>query len=112
MVRQGYLGKYVRPATIREYRPVAEETSDDHNRPTASVINIISGVLPGTDDPSPKKQRIEDVISFSENDVKMIQTPHNDAVIVSMMIVNYDIKRVLVDNRSSTDDCSMMLSQK
>ena len=108
----GYLGKYVKPAKIVEYRPPVEEIFDDHNRPTADVINVISDVLFDTHDPSSKKKRTKDVISFSENDVKMIQTPHNDAVIVSMMIVNYDIKRVLVDNRSSTDDCSMMLSQK
>ena len=102
-MRQGYLGKYVRPATIREYRPVAEETSDDHNQSTAGVINIISDVLFDTDDPFLKRQRIENIIFFSENDVKEIQTPHNDAVIISMMIAKYDVKKVLVDNKSSVN---------
>ena len=38
-----------------------------------------------------------------DDDVKIIQTPHDDDVIVSAMIANYDVKRILVDNGSSTN---------
>ena len=55
LVRWGYLGKYVRPAKIEEYRPLAEGTSNDHNLPVVGVINMISSVLSGTDDSSPKR---------------------------------------------------------
>ena len=103
LVQRGYLDKYVRPAKIMEYRPLTEETFEDHNWPTADVINIISDSLPSIDDPSPKRQRTEDVISFFENDVKKIQTPHNDTAVVSMTIAEYDVKRVLIDNGSSAD---------
>ena len=43
------------------------------------------------------------MLFFFKNDLKGIQTPHNDAVVVSMIIAKYDVKRVLVDNKSSTD---------
>lgn len=36
----------------------------------------------------------ENIIIFSNNDVRRIQILHNDAVVVSMMVVaNYDVKR-------------------
>ena len=109
---QGYLSKYIRSIKFEEYRPRAEETFDDHNRPTVGVINMISNILSDTNDPSPKRQRTEDIISFSENDVKEIQTPRNDAVIVSMMIEKYDIKEFLLVIKVLPMYCSMMLSQK
>ena len=44
---------------------------------------------------SAKKQQLDDnVISFSEDDVQRIQTPHDDAVIISVRIANYDVKRI------------------
>lgn len=36
-------------------------------------------------------------IFFFDNDVQAVQTPH-DNVIISMMIVNYGVKRILIDN--------------
>ena len=45
---------------------------------------------------------MDDLIFFSDDDVQGVQT-HDDAVIISMMMTNYNVKRVLVDNGSSTD---------
>ena len=50
-----------------------------------------------------KKQRLDNVISFLKDDVRRIQTFHDDAVVVLTMIANYDVKKKLVDNESSTD---------
>lgn len=51
-----------------------------------------------------KRQWSDDnVISFSNEDLERVQTPYNYAVIVFMIIVNYDVKRVLVDNGNSID---------
>ena len=38
-----------------------------------------------------------------KDDVQRIQTFHDDTVVVSMTIANYDVKKILVDNGSSTD---------
>ena len=50
-----------------------------------------------------KHLRLHDVITFLEEDARRIQTPHDGAVIVSATIVNYDVKKILIDNKSSTD---------
>ena len=52
---------------------------------------------------SPKRQCTDNIVSFSDNDVKEVQTPHNDAIIVSMTIAKYDVKKILIDNKSSAD---------
>ena len=53
--------------------------------------------------PTPKKQRSDGVISFFNVNAEGVQTPHDDAIVVSMTIANYDVKRILVDNGSSVD---------
>ena len=71
------------------------------------VINMISTKLRlwGVDDSKSfsKHQQTNDNIIFSEEDLRGVQTSHNDAVAVSMTIANYDIKWCLVDNKSSAD---------
>ena len=79
--------------------------SDD--RPPTDFTNTISGesrqgttgVLAGP----PKRQRIEESITFTEVDAWGVQFPHNDAIVVSLNIANYDVRRILVDNGSSAD---------
>ena len=51
----------------------------------------------------PKRQKIEEPITFTEEDAQGVQFPHNDAVVVSLNIANYDVRRMLVDNGSSAD---------
>ena len=50
-----------------------------------------------------KRPRPDDVITFTEEDVRGIQTPHDDAIVVSTTIANYDVKRIFVNNGSSTN---------
>ena len=52
---------------------------------------------------SMKRPRQDDVIIFTDEDARRIQTPHDDAVVVSAIIANYDVKKILVDNGSSTN---------
>ena len=53
------------------------------------------------ENPSPKRQWTNDVISFSNKDIQGVQTPYDDAIVISMMIANYDVKRIFIDNESS-----------
>lgn len=43
------------------------------------------------------------VIRFSNSDYEGISQPHNDALVVGLIIANYNVHRVLVDTRSSAD---------
>ena len=48
----------------------------------------------GTDEPT---------ITFTDEDVERIHHPHDDAIVITLLIANYTIRRVLVDNESSVD---------
>ena len=77
------------------------------NRPPSDFANTISGgsrqeatnvlAVP------PKRQKIEEPITFTEEDAQGVQFPHNDVVVIFLNIANYDVRRILVDNRSSAD---------
>lgn len=43
------------------------------------------------------------IISFSNRDLIGIRNPHNDTLVVSMIIAKYDIKRILVNSESSAN---------
>ena len=43
------------------------------------------------------------VIEFSEEDARRIHYPHDDALVVSLQVGDYNLHRVLVDNGSSAD---------
>ena len=43
------------------------------------------------------------IIRFSEEDVRCLHHPHDDALVVSMRVGDYNMHRVLVDNGSSAD---------
>ena len=43
------------------------------------------------------------IIGFSEEDAQRLHHPHNDALIVSVRVGDYNTHQVLVYNESSTD---------
>ena len=43
------------------------------------------------------------IIGFSEEDARRLHHPHDDALVVSIRVGNYNMHRVLVDNSSSAD---------
>ena len=52
----------------------------------------------------PKMARIDNpIIRFSEENARHLHHPHNDALIVSKRIGDYNTHRVLVNNGSSTN---------
>ncbi|XP_028079581.1 uncharacterized protein LOC114281326 [Camellia sinensis] len=49
------------------------------------------------------KTEIQDIMSFSSRDLERIQTPHNDALVVTLCVKDFDIKRILIDQGSSVE---------
>ncbi|GAV61946.1 hypothetical protein CFOL_v3_05471, partial [Cephalotus follicularis] len=45
----------------------------------------------------------EEVISFSESDLEGVRLPHDDPVVVTLLVELFTMKRVLVDGRSSAE---------
>ena len=53
---------------------------------------------------SPKVTRVDNTaISFIEKDAQQLHHPHNNALVINLSIVDFNIQRVLVDNGSSID---------
>ena len=48
-------------------------------------------------------QRESPIIGFSEEDAQRLHHPHDDALVVSIQVEDYNMHRVLVDNGSSAD---------
>ena len=52
----------------------------------------------------PKMARRESpIIGFSEDDVRRLHHPHDDALVVNIRVGDYNVHRMLVDNGSSAD---------
>ena len=45
----------------------------------------------------------EEAITFMDEDAERVHHPHDDTIVITLLITDYTTKRVLVDNGSSTD---------
>ena len=45
----------------------------------------------------------EHVITFTDANAERVHHPHDDAIVITLLIADYTTRRVLVDNRSSAD---------
>ena len=53
---------------------------------------------------SPKTRNLdEQAITFTDKDAARIHHPHDDAIVISLLIADYSTRRVLIDNGSSAD---------
>ena len=53
---------------------------------------------------SPKTRGIDEpTISFTDEEAKRIHHPHDDAIIITLLIADYTTRRVLVDDGSSAN---------
>ncbi|KAI8559669.1 hypothetical protein RHMOL_Rhmol04G0191500 [Rhododendron molle] len=53
--------------------------------------------------PSKFQKKEEIPIIFSEEDTKGVQTPHDDSLVITIVVANYLTRRVLIDSGSSAD---------
>ena len=45
----------------------------------------------------------EQAITFTDKDARRVHHPHDDAIVITLLIADYTTKRVLIDNGSSAD---------
>ena len=55
---------------------------------------------------------VNGTISFSDSDLHDVQLPHNDPLVITLRIGNYDVKRVLVDQGSFAEVMYQELFEK
>ncbi|XP_073045963.1 uncharacterized protein [Primulina eburnea] len=92
---------------------------NEDNHPTRGMIHMISGGATDGDSGRARKahgRRLENfeisrgtdlppdpIISFGPEDLRGIVAPHNDALVVTTTIANYDVARIFIDNGSSVN---------
>lgn len=81
----------VEPARVCELREMIKKAK--HMREILSVQPAIKG----------GKTEEKNVLSFSSRDLERIQTPHNDALVVTLRVRDFDVKRILIDQDSSVE---------
>ncbi|XP_075481138.1 uncharacterized protein LOC142521849 [Primulina tabacum] len=100
------------PGRRREQEPERNKASP----PAAGLIKMISGGSNDEDSNWTRKSRSrrdcmelkgvmrnEAVISCGPEDLKGVNLPHNDALVIQARVANYDIMRVFVDSGSSVN---------
>lgn len=56
--------------------------------------------------PPNKKAKVDEgtaAITFTDEDLTGVQTPYNDALVVTLRMVECDVKRLLIDQGSSSE---------
>ena len=124
LIREGKLQKFIsKERTDAHTREQAPRQENDHPRPPVGNIRMIVGGTATTG--SSKKaqktylrmvqnvhltgsvpkiaQRENPIIGFSEDDARRLHHPHDDALVVSIRVGDYNVHRMLVDNGSSAD---------
>ncbi|XP_030924541.1 uncharacterized protein LOC115951488 [Quercus lobata] len=119
LIRQGKLKHFVgRHRTDEKLKAKIEESS----RPPLGEIRIIVGGNSMGQSSKSKKTYLKAVqnvqltgrslrtrsmdeqpISFTDEDAERIHHPHDDAIVITLLIADYTTRRVLVDNGSSAD---------
>ena len=110
LIRQGKLRHFVgRDHKDDKLKAKIEESS---RPPLGEIRVIIGGTSTGQTSKSKKTylkvvQNVqlfdEPTISFTDEEAERIHHPHDDAIVITLLIADYTTRRVLVDNGSSAD---------
>ena len=124
LIRQGKLNKYTKDGNNdnqdNRHNWNNRGNNDKRPQPRGPVVNIISGgpTAAGTTSNSrkayarevlqivggpPKKAKTEVTISFGDEDLEGIKFPHDDHLVIMLVIGNSSVKRILVDGGASMD---------
>ena len=119
LIRQGKLKSFLgQDYKDEKLKGKAEESS---RPPLGEIRVIIGGSSTGQSSKSKKaylkvvqsvqlsgqsprvKSTDEQTITFTDEDAERIHHPHDDAIVITLLIIDYITRRVLVDNGSSAD---------
>ncbi|XP_022859821.1 uncharacterized protein LOC111380471 [Olea europaea var. sylvestris] len=100
LIKMRFLGSYIsNDKCLRDNQNGGKGLEGRGNRqPSANTINIIvEGTASGGDSSSGQD------ITFGMEDLEGIAFPHDDALVILAIIVNFEVKRVLVSNGSAAN---------
>ncbi|XP_063948099.1 uncharacterized protein LOC135152193 [Daucus carota subsp. sativus] len=124
LIQKGKLSKYTRDTDKNprdnDNRGRDNDDRNKRNQPRGPVINVISGgptaaglssnsrkayareVMYIVGEP-PKRAKIEFALAFDNLDLDRVKFPHDDPLVITPVIGNSSVKRVLVDGGASVD---------
>ena len=122
LIREGKLKHLLHHTSSREGQTNSEPRRDNSSRPPLGTISVIFATLGRTNsrpsrvmsvawlpaesnDPKRKRARVEirPVLGFSDEDkIETIQL-HDDALVITLRIRGYDVKRVIIDQSSAVE---------
>ncbi|XP_050255174.1 uncharacterized protein LOC126701079 [Quercus robur] len=122
LVRDGKLKKFLHQPSGQSSQAGSRSQRDTSSRPSLGTINVIlvaprrTGSYPSRvmfvtpppaedSNPEPKRAKMEvrPTLSFLNEDKVGTLQPHDDALVVTLRIEGYDVKRVLVDQGSGAE---------
>ena len=125
LIRRGHLSRYVASKGQKQVQPPPpRQPTPVQHQPPLGEIHVISGGFAGGGDSSSarkahlrniilgetlevqtvsKHPRLDTIITFSDFDMEGYQHPHDDPLVIKIIVANKTIHRVLVDKGSSTD---------
>ncbi|XP_065622951.1 uncharacterized protein LOC136064751 [Quercus suber] len=122
LVREGRLRHLLHHSSGRGGQMNSESGRSDSAKPPLGTINVISAApgrtgswpskvmsvaqLPTGDisrDPRSARPAVQPVLGFSDEDKVGTIQPHDDALVVTLRIGGYDVKRVMVDQGSAVE---------
>lgn len=72
---------------------------------------MISSKLVGDEEEGPSKKLMmqdQPILGFSEADKEGTIQPHDDALVVTLQITRFDVKRVMIDKGSGVRSCAQI----
>ena len=110
-------------APAQQPPPPPRQTTTQHQQPLGEIHVISGGFAGGGESSSARKAhlrsirsveiakvqavsklpRLETSITFSDSDLKGCQHPHDDPLVIRVVVANKKVHQVLVDNESSAD---------
>ena len=88
---------------LREIRVIiGGRTTGQSSKSRKTYLKVVQNVqLSGR---SPRTRNTDkQAITFTDEDAERVHHPHDDVIVITLLIANYTTRKVLVDNGSSTD---------
>ena len=125
LIRRGYFPRYIafEGQDQAQPPPPRQPTPAQHQHPLGEIHVILRGFAGGGESNSARKAhlksirsgevlevqavsklpRLDTAISFSDSNLEGCQHPHDDPLVIRVVVANKTIQRVLVNNGSSVD---------
>ncbi|XP_022853911.1 uncharacterized protein LOC111375339 [Olea europaea var. sylvestris] len=112
---KNYVGQDKCPRNDRDRRN--DPGMGSNVQPTAGIINIIIGGIASEEDTNNGRKQYarqyahtlngfhdkHEDITFGAKDLEGVSCPHDDALVISAIVANFEVKRILIDNGSAAN---------